>query len=158
MCYCRFFESLQSNFTNPDNFEKYLKYWSNNHVCLRTFSLPLERGRRILYTIVEYCPLLDSSDMGMKDWCRISNDIQLFYEYFDGFVILHGTDTLSYTAAALTFMFENLNKPVIITGAQLPIFEFRSDGWNNFLGALLIAGGDYSIFEVTVFFNNKVGF
>jgi len=77
------------------------------------------------------------------------------YELFDGFVILHGTDTLSYTASALSFMLENLGKTVIVTGSQIPIFEVRSDGRDNFLGALIMAGS-YCIPEVCVFFNNKL--
>ncbi|KAA3677214.1 60kDa lysophospholipase [Paragonimus westermani] len=106
-----------------------------------TFVLPLTKDRRrIFYTVAEYTPLLDSSDMTMDDWVRIARDIHSYYDYFDGFIVLHGTDTLAYTAAALSFMLEHLGKPVILTGSQLPIFEFRSDGWNNFLGALMIAG------------------
>ena len=70
-------------------------------------------------------------------------------------MILHGTDTLSYTASALSFMLENLGKTVIVTGSQIPIFEIRSDGRDNFLGALLVAGS-YCIPEVCVFFNNKL--
>ena len=80
---------------------------------------------------------------------------QKWYETFDGFVILHGTDTLSYTASALSFMLENLGKAVIVTGSQIPIFEARSDGRDNFLGALIVAGS-YCIPEVCVFFNSKL--
>ncbi|CAH8552198.1 unnamed protein product [Dicrocoelium dendriticum] len=122
-----------------------------------TFVLPpTKEGRRIFYSIAEYTPLLDSSDMTMDDWVRIARDIETYYDHFDGFIILHGTDTLAYTAAALSFMLEHLGKPVILTGSQLPIFEFRSDGWNNFLGALLIAGGGFPIPEVTVFFHDQL--
>ncbi|CAH8523950.1 unnamed protein product [Schistosoma turkestanicum] len=124
---------------------------------IQTYALPIDNtGHRILYTIVEYWPLLDSSDLSMNEWKRIAKDIYAFYNEFDGFVILHGTDTLAYTASALSFMLENLSKPVIITGAQLPVFEFRSDGWNNFIGALMIAGGKYAISEVTVLFHSKL--
>lgn len=70
-------------------------------------------------------------------------------------MILHGTDTLSYTASALSFMLENLGKTVIITGAQIPIFETRTDGKDNFMSALIIAG-NYTIPEVCVFFNSKL--
>ena len=69
------------------------------------------------------------------------------YQDFDAFVILHGTDTMAYTASALSFMLENLGKPVVLTGSQIPIFETRSDGRDNFLGALIMAG-NYSIPEV----------
>jgi 60kDa lysophospholipase len=67
-------------------------------------------------------------------------NFQQSYEFFDGFVVLHGTDTLSYTASALSFMLENLGKTVIITGSQIPIFETRTDGKDNFMSALIIAG------------------
>jgi len=111
--------------------------------------------KRILYTIYEYSPLLDSSNMTMDDWMNIAKDLRKWYETFDGFVILHGTDTLSYTASALSYMLENLGKPVIVTGSQIPIFEARSDGRDNFLGAL-IAAGSFIIPEVCVFFNSKL--
>ncbi|RXG69237.1 L-asparaginase 1 [Armadillidium vulgare] len=77
------------------------------------------------------------------------------YENFDGFVVLHGTDTLAYTASALSFMTENLGKPIVITGSQIPLFETRSDGKDNFIGSVIVAGL-YPIPEVTVFFNNKL--
>ncbi|ALC48613.1 CG6428 [Drosophila busckii] len=119
--------------------------------------LPFVEGeaRRVLYQVTEYTPLLDSSNMTMHDWARIANDIYQSYEFFDGFVVLHGTDTLSYTASALSFMLENLGKTVIITGSQLPIFETRTDGKDNFTSALIIAG-NYVIPEVCVFFGNKL--
>ncbi|XP_030370712.1 L-asparaginase [Scaptodrosophila lebanonensis] len=110
---------------------------------------------RVLYDIVEYTPLLDSSSMGMDDWRRIACDVGENYYRYDGFVILHGTDTLAYTASALAFMLENLGKPVVVTGAQIPIFETRTDGRDNFLGSLLVAG-NYNIPEVLVFFGNKI--
>lgn len=111
--------------------------------------------RRVVYWVYEYDPLLDSSNMTMDDWIRVAKDIREVYELFDGFVVLHGTDTLSYTAAALSFMLENLGKPVVITGSQIPLFETRSDGRDNFIGSLIMAGS-YSIPEVAVFFNNKL--
>ena len=78
-------------------------------------------------------------------------DIKHSYKLFDGFVVLHGTDTLAYTASALSFMLENLGKPVIITGSQIPMFETRSGGRDNFIGALILAG-NYNIPEVGVYF------
>ncbi|KAK7085265.1 hypothetical protein SK128_001339 [Halocaridina rubra] len=75
--------------------------------------------RRVVYWVYEYDPLLDSSNMTMDDWIRIAKDIRGVYDMFDGFVVLHGTDTLAYTASALSFMLENLGKPVIITGSQV---------------------------------------
>ncbi|XP_070508954.1 L-asparaginase isoform X1 [Chironomus tepperi] len=119
--------------------------------------LPHVQGehRRIVYTVTEYEPLLDSSNMSFTDWMKIAQDIKQSYEFFDGFVVLHGTDTLSYTASALSFMLENLGKTVIITGSQIPIFETRTDGKDNFMSALIIAG-NYVIPEVCVFFNSRL--
>ncbi|XP_059611242.1 L-asparaginase [Phlebotomus argentipes] len=111
--------------------------------------------RRVIYTISEYSKLLDSSNMTINDWVQIAEDIRQSYEFFDGFVILHGTDTLSYTASALSFMLENLGKTVIITGSQIPIFETRTDGKDNFTSALIIAG-NFVIPEVSVFFGSKL--
>uniref|UniRef100_UPI003F5CEB44 asparaginase n=1 Tax=Buchnera aphidicola TaxID=9 RepID=UPI003F5CEB44 len=107
------------------------------------------------FTINEYNPLIDSSNMTPKDWKKIANDIKKNYKKYDGFIILHGTDTMSYTASALSFILENLNKPVIITGSQIPLYEIRSDGRQNLLNSLLIAS-NFPIHEVTLFFNNKL--
>ena len=111
--------------------------------------------RRVIYSIYEYKPLLDSSNMEMTDWIQIAKDVQDAYEAFDGFVILHGTDTLAYTASALSFMLENLGKPVIVTGSQIPSFETRSDGRDNFVGALILAG-NFNIPEVCVYFRHQL--
>ena len=74
---------------------------------------------RILYTILEYDPLLDSSNMGMEDWAKIGKDVEKYYRQFHAFVVLHGTDTMAYTASALSFMLEDLGKTVIVTGSQV---------------------------------------
>ncbi|QIL84720.1 asparaginase [Vibrio sp. HDW18] len=108
-----------------------------------------------LFTIHEYDPLIDSSDMTPTDWQIIADDIAANYDDYDGFVILHGTDTMAYTASALSFMFENLGKPVIVTGSQIPLADLRSDGQANLLNALHIAA-NYPINEVTLFFNNRL--
>ncbi|KAK9679118.1 hypothetical protein K7432_016407 [Basidiobolus ranarum] len=112
-------------------------------------------GKRIRYRILEYAPLLDSSNMRMEDWVRISTDIERYYEYYDAFIVLHGTDTMAYTASALSFMLEDIGKTVIITGSQVPISEIRNDGVENLLGALTIAG-HFVIPEVCIYFNNKL--
>ncbi|XP_016840542.1 L-asparaginase 1 isoform X1 [Nasonia vitripennis] len=112
-------------------------------------------SRRIIYNVLEYKPLCDSSNMRMDDWIRIARDIQESYEHFDGFVILHGTDTLSYTASALSFMLEALGKIVVLTGSQLPLFDTRSDGLDNFLTSLVIAA-NYNIPEVCIFFGTRL--
>jgi lysophospholipase len=90
--------------------------------------------KRTRYSIFEYEQLLDSSNMNIKDWVRIATDIQVNYKLFDGFIILHGTDTMAYTASVLSFMLENLGKTVIITGSQIPLAEVRSDAVENILG------------------------
>ncbi|NRA72718.1 MAG: asparaginase [Gammaproteobacteria bacterium] len=107
------------------------------------------------FTISEYSPLIDSSDMKPKDWQRIASDIESRYDDYDGFVILHGTDTMAYTASALSFMFQNLSKPIIITGSQIPFSQLRSDGQSNLLNSLFLAA-NYQINEVTLFFNNRL--
>lgn len=107
------------------------------------------------FTISEYSPLIDSSNMTPSDWQRIADDIKANYDDYDGFVVLHGTDTMAYTSSALSFMFENLSKPVIVTGSQIPLSQLRSDGQVNVLNALYIAA-NYPINEVSLFFNNKL--
>jgi len=107
------------------------------------------------FTISEYHPLIDSSNMTPSDWQRIADDIKANYDDYDGFVVLHGTDTMAYTSSALSFMFENLSKPVIVTGSQIPLSQLRSDGQVNVLNALYIAA-NYPICEVSLFFNNKL--
>ncbi|VFP85555.1 asparaginase [Candidatus Erwinia haradaeae] len=105
------------------------------------------------FTLYEYKPLIDSADMTPDDWQIIADDIGKNYDFYDGFVILHGTDTMAFTASALSFMLENLAKPVIVTGSQIPLEQMRSDGQQNLLNALFIAA-QYPINEVTLFFNN----
>jgi len=107
------------------------------------------------FTINEYQPLIDSSNMTPSDWQRIADDIKKHYDDYDGFVVLHGTDTMAYTSSALSFMFENLNKPIIVTGSQIPLSQLRSDGQVNVLNSLYIAA-NYPINEVGLFFNNKL--
>ena len=117
---------------------------------------PLSRyGRRVHYQILEYDELLDSSNMGIEDWVKIARDIERHYDEYDAFIVLHGTDTMAYTAAALSFMLENLGKPVILTGSQIPVAESRNDAIDNVLGALTIAG-HYEIPEVCVYFDGKL--
>lgn len=91
------------------------------------------------YDLVELDPLLDSADMAVGDWNRIGEEIASRYDLYDGFVILHGTDTMAYTASALSFILENLNKPVVLTGSQIPLCEIRSDGSDNLITSMLIA-------------------
>lgn len=102
---------------------------------------------------------IDSSAMTPSHWGEIAKVIEDNYEKYDGFVVLHGTDTMAYTASALSFMFENLNKPVIITGSQLPIGEVRTDGEENLITSLQIAAardanGEHTVREVAILFEN----
>lgn len=107
------------------------------------------------YTIHEYKPLIDSSNMTPDGWVTIASDIIANYDQYDGFIVLHGTDTMAYSAAALSFMLEDLGKPVIITGSQIPLIELRSDARDNLIAALLIAGG-YAIPEVCLYFDHQL--
>lgn len=119
-------------------------------------AMPLSMfGKRTVYQIYEYSPLKDSSNMDMGDWITIASDIEKYYNYYDAFIILHGTDTMAYTASALSFLLENLGKTVILTGSQVPFSELRNDAYDNFLGALTIAG-HYVIPEVTLFFRSRL--
>lgn len=111
--------------------------------------------RRVVYTISEYDPLLDSSNATMDDWIQIARDIKERYVKYHGFVILHGTDTMAYTSSALSFLLEDLGKSVVVTGSQIPVFEPRSDGRDNFLNALIIAG-NYVVPEVTLMFHHQL--
>lgn len=103
---------------------------------------------------------LDSSDMGTKEWKIIANCINENYHQYDGFLILHGTDTMSYTASALSFMLRGIKKPVILTGSQLPIGDLRTDAKENLLTSLYYASLYEDnlpvIQEVAVYFEYKL--
>ncbi|GJN86049.1 hypothetical protein PLIIFM63780_009626 [Purpureocillium lilacinum] len=116
---------------------------------------PTAHQRHIRYGILEFDPLLDSSSISAGDWANMASAVQENYHLFDGFVILHGTDSLAYTASALSFMFSNLGKPVILTGSQAPIFALQSDAVDNLLGSLVIAG-TFVIPEVGLYFHQKL--
>lgn len=107
------------------------------------------------YVLKEYAPLLDSSDMQPENWQHIADDIKAHYDAFDGFVILHGTDTMAYTASALSFLLENLAKPVILTGSQIPLVEVRSDARENLITSLLLAANE-PIPEVCLYLNGRL--
>lgn len=107
------------------------------------------------FTIKEYLPLLDSSNMTVQDWNRIAHDIAHEYNNYDGFVIFHGTDTMAYTASALSFMLENLGKPVILTGSQIPLSELRNDAIDNIITSLWLCAHQ-PIREVCIYFNQKL--
>lgn len=107
------------------------------------------------YEIKEYSPLLDSSNMTVHEWNRIAADISIEYANFDGFVIFHGTDTMAYTASALSFMLENLGKPVILTGSQIPLSEARNDAVENIITSLWLSTHP-ALREVCIYFNQQL--
>lgn len=106
-------------------------------------------------------PLIDSSDVEPSMWQKLAGLIKERYDDYDGFVILHGTDTMAYSASALSFMLENLSKPVVFTGSQLPIGVPRTDGKENLVSAVEIASardsnGHSIVPEVSIYFNSKL--
>jgi L-asparaginase len=105
-------------------------------------------------------PIIDSANMKPELWLKLAEVIQENYESYDGFVILHGSDTMAYTASALSFMLENLNKPVIITGSQLPLGMIRTDGRENFITSLEIAAAKHEdtpiVPEVAIYFEDML--
>ena len=110
---------------------------------------------------ITFDPPIDSSDMGLEHWSRLVRIIENNYHTYDGFVILHGTDTMAYTASALSFMLENIGKPVILTGSQLPIGTLRTDGKENLITAIEMAAakradGSPMVPEVCIYFKEKL--
>jgi L-asparaginase len=109
---------------------------------------------------VSFDPVSDSSNIDPEIWVKMALVIEENYEGYDGFVVLHGTDTMAYSASALSFMLENLKKPVIFTGSQLPIGVLRTDGKENLITAIEIAAsqnnGIPTVPEVCIYFDNKL--
>ena len=105
-------------------------------------------------------PPLDSSNINPEAWLKVAEIIEQNYKNFDGFIVLHGTDTMAYSASALSFMLENLGKPVIFTGSQLPIGSLRTDGKENLISSVEIAAavknGEPVVPEVGIFFENRL--
>jgi L-asparaginase len=105
-------------------------------------------------------PPLDSSNIKPATWVKVAEIIEKNYESFDGFIVLHGTDTMAYSASALSFMLENLGKPVIFTGSQLPIGSLRTDGKENLISSVEIASavknGESVVPEVGIYFENRL--
>ena len=119
--------------------------------------------KRFNYNIdaLAFDPPIDSSDMEPRYWVKMAHIIADHSDAYDGFVLLHGTDTMAYTASALSFMLENLSKPVIITGSQLPIGQLRTDGKENLLTSIEIAAakdqdGRPMVPEVCIFFESRL--
>ena len=111
-------------------------------------------------SVHQFSEPLDSSDVGPEEWKEIAQLIEENYQLFDGFLILHGTDTMAYTASALSFMLKNLRKPVILTGSQLPIGDLRTDAKENLLTSLYYASlyqnNEAVVQEVALYFEYKL--
>jgi len=109
---------------------------------------------------VSFDPVKDSSNIDPAIWVKMADTIEENYDLFDGFVVLHGTDTMAYSASALSFMLQNLSKPVIFTGSQLPIGLLRTDGRENLITSIEIAGayedGHPVVPEVCIYFDNEL--
>ena len=108
-----------------------------------------------LWDIVDMDPLLDSSNITVNEWNKVGFMIAEHYEDYDGFVVLHGTDTMAYTASALSFMLRKNRKPVVLTGSQIPLCEIRNDARDNLITSLLIAAGG-RVHEVCLCFGGKL--
>lgn len=115
----------------------------------------LEHEHMPKWDMIEMDPILDSSNITVNEWNMIGEAIRDNYEEYCGFVIIHGTDTMAYTASALSFMLKNLDKPVVLTGSQIPLCELRSDGRDNLITSLVIAS-DGVVREVCLYFGGKL--
>jgi L-asparaginase len=122
--------------------------------------MPLLRSFNYEIDFISFDPLVDSSNMKPEMWVRLAQLIESRYKRYDGFVVLHGSDTMAYTASALSFMLENLNKPVVFTGSQLPMGMIRTDGRENFLAAIEISAARDDntpiVPEVSIYFENQL--
>ena len=122
--------------------------------------IELDNGNLIVFGSGSFEEPVDSSDVGPADWKRMAEMIAAVYDDYDGFVILHGTDTMAFTASALSFIFENLAKPVVVTGSQLPLIGIRTDAPLNLINAINIAGYQATdlplIPEVVIAFADKI--
>ena len=119
-------------------------YTSKNHL-----------NKRISYQILEFNEVIDSSNINVYYSNQIATCVSDFYNNYDGFVILHGTDTMSYSASMLSYMLENLSKPIIFTGSQIPLAEMSNDGLSNLINAISICGS-YKVPEVCIMFSGKL--
>lgn len=141
-------KDVETGLLIPFNFDKVHEYLPSQ----KLFGFNIES--------FSFDPVMNSSDMHPRHWINIAQLIYDQYENHNGFVVLHGTDTMAYTASALSFMLENLNKPVVLTGSQLPLGMLRTDGRENFVTALEIAAatidGTAIVPEVAVYFENQL--
>ncbi|MDA3905438.1 MAG: asparaginase [Bacteroidales bacterium] len=142
------FKDPETGSLRPFNFDELYNYMPS----LELFKFKIDS--------YSFDPIIDSANINPDYWIKLVEVISENYEKYDGFVILHGTDTMSYTASALSFMLDNLNKPVVITGSQLPLGMIRTDGRDNFITSLEIAGAKSDdipmIPEVCIYFENQL--
>ena len=121
---------------------------------------PSLRRLRVEIDVMTLSPIIDSSNVSPANWLELARLIRDNYDRYDGFVVLHGTDTMSYTASAMSFLLENLAKPVVFTGSQIPIGVLRTDGRENLITAIEIAGsrtdGRPTVPEVSLYFQNRL--
>ena len=125
------------------------------------YNVPELKAFDIEIDTFQFQPPIDSSDMSPRHWTDLSHCIADHYDRYDGFVVLHGTDTMAYTASALSYMLENLTKPVIFTGSQLPIGQLRTDGKENLITSIEIAAakneaGHARVPEVGIYFGGHL--
>ncbi|WP_296704177.1 asparaginase [Algoriphagus sp.] len=122
--------------------------------------IPILSNMNIAITVISFPEPIDSSNVSMKHWTDMAYIVNENYDSYDGFVVLHGTDTMAYSASMMSYMLQGLNKPVIFTGAQLPISAMRSDARENLMTSLEIAtakiNGNPIVPEVCVFFNHML--
>jgi L-asparaginase len=125
-----------------------------------TENIPELKRMNYKLTVHSFDPILDSSNMTPEVWIELAQRIARDYDSYDGFVILHGSDTMAFTASALSFMLEGLTKPIIFTGSQLPVNGIRTDAKENFITALEIAAqkkkGKSRVPEVCIYFDYKL--
>lgn len=127
------------------------------HLSQMMRDIPELQTASTTFDLIEYDPLLDSSDMTPADWAKIATDIESHYHAYDGFVVLHGTDTLAYTSSALSFFVEGSRKPIVVTGSQLPFGAPRSDARNNIVTAFQVAAEmPPELAQVCVVFGSKI--
>ena len=142
------FKDIETGSLRPFDFDELYNYMPS----LELFDFKIDS--------YSFDPIIDSANISPNYWIKLVEVISENYEKYDGFVILHGTDTMSYTASALSFMLDNLNKPVVITGSQLPLGMVRTDGRDNFITSLEIAGAKSDdipmIPEVCIYFENQL--
>ena len=124
-------------------------------------NLPEMKYLSINIDVFQFERPIDSSDIATEHWAELVRIIADRYEAYDGFVILHGTDTMAYTASALSFMLENLTKPVILTGSQLPIGQLRTDGKENLITSIELAAAQHEdgtaiVPEVCIYFSGSL--